>query len=260
MKSRMRHLATLCLAALAALAAQAHAASGCSAQSGAGRVPLVELYTSEGCSSCPPAERTLARLAPASANAPWLALSWHVDYWDELGWTDAYARPAYGARQSWLAQRNGRSQVYTPHVFVDGVESASDEQELRVALGQRGAAAVPAGTLLRMSLERDGAATSRLAVVAQAPAGTQLHLALAQNGLATHVGRGENAGATLHHDHVVRAWYGPLPMGEGPLQWTHTLDAQERRQFAAGEWVAFLEDPHDGRILQSLRLGACTPP
>src|SRR5580765_3864389 len=89
----------------------------CAAQRGASRPHLVELYTSEGCSSCPPADDWLRRL-PASAGV--VALAFHVDYWDYLGWRDRFADPRYSKRQQAQAGHDRASGVYTPQIVLDG--------------------------------------------------------------------------------------------------------------------------------------------
>lgn len=102
------------LLACALFAPAAHAAT-CSAASGPSRARLLELYTSEGCSSCPPAERWLSQLPPDSGVVP---LAFHVDYWDRLGWRDPFAQAAFSRRQR--ARNSKLGWVYTPQVMLDG--------------------------------------------------------------------------------------------------------------------------------------------
>ena len=103
----------------------AHAAPGeCSAKSGAGTAALVELYTSEGCDSCPPADAWLRKLPAAGAGSV-VPLSFHVDYWDYIGWKDPFANPAFGARQRELAAVNRARIVYTPQVMLGARRSRS---------------------------------------------------------------------------------------------------------------------------------------
>ena len=103
--------------ALAALSLAAAAGPVCKAGSGATAPVVVELYTSEGCSSCPPADRWLSTL---KGRPDVLALAFHVDYWDRLGWPDRFATAEGTARQWALARRDGSPQVYTPQVRVNG--------------------------------------------------------------------------------------------------------------------------------------------
>ena len=113
-------IVTLVLASLA-LAAPAHAATACRAVSDALVRPLVELYTSEGCDSCPPADRWFSSQFAASDTAQHaVALAFHVDYWDRLGWVDRFANAGYTERQYQAMHANGGSFVYTPQVLVQG--------------------------------------------------------------------------------------------------------------------------------------------
>src|SRR4029077_17045378 len=121
MNSRRFAICTLVAASSAALPAAGLAA--CDARSGPKTAALVELYTSEGCSSCPPADRQLSRLRQAlDSAAEVVPLALHVGYWDYIGWKDAYAQEAFGERQSWLVHANQQTTVYTPQFFVGGAE------------------------------------------------------------------------------------------------------------------------------------------
>lgn len=199
MPLRPRHPATaLCtsLAMLAATATPAAAAPGasCQARSAATAPVVVELYTSEGCSSCPPADRWLSTL---KGRPEVLALAFHVNYWDQLGWPDRFASPEGTARQHELAQRAGSRQVYTPQVIANG-------RDWRIWPRLPDAAGV---SPVVVSLSRDGDKVS-----AQVSAGpgtpTQLagYWAVLEDLHESRVRAGENAGETLRHDHVVRLY------------------------------------------------------
>ena len=201
----------LALVTLVAAAGPAAALAACSARSGPETAALVELYTSEGCSSCPPADAELRRIravvGPAAAVVP---LALHVDYWDYIGWKDPFSQPAFGKRQRWLVQVNHEDVVYTPHFFVGGVEVGTWRRALPVEVRERNARPARADIAVKASV----AANGKLVVEADAAArGGQaataaLYLAITESGLETKVARGENAGATLAHDHVVREWIG----------------------------------------------------
>ena len=114
-------LRIVAFAAACATAFPAQALQSCRAASGPQALPLVELYTSEGCDSCPPADRWLAKQFPAAAtDARALALAFHVDYWDRLGWADRFASPAYTERQYASMRANAATFVYTPQVLLQG--------------------------------------------------------------------------------------------------------------------------------------------
>lgn len=179
--------------------ALAQATASCSAQSGAVAPTVVELYTSEGCSSCPPADRWLASLRGRNDV---LALAFHVTYWDRLGWPDRFAAAAHTTRQYELAQRAGSRQVYTPQVVVDG----ADWRRWPALPGAQAApAAAPAAPALK--LERQGERV--VATVTAAPgADTRLagYWAVLEDRHRSRVIAGENRGETLRHDHVVRLY------------------------------------------------------
>src|SRR3569832_1871687 len=100
-------------------------AATCNAVSGASRNSLLELYTSEGCSSCPPADRWLSHLPDDAGVVP---LAFHVDYWDRLGWRDPFAQAAFSQRQR--ARNNGTGWVYTPQVMLDGKDYRTRQRGL----------------------------------------------------------------------------------------------------------------------------------
>ncbi|WP_163999601.1 DUF1223 domain-containing protein [Pyxidicoccus caerfyrddinensis] len=171
------------------------------------RTPVVvELYTSEGCSSCPSADAALSRLARAQPveGVELIPLGFHVDYWDDLGWKDAYASPAFSERQRRYALNGDDNRVYTPQMVVDGERSfVGDEAKARE---QAASAAKRAKVPLRVGARVDGdAAVLTVRLDAAPPAGTELWAALTEDGLSSRVTRGENAGRTLEHAAVVRA-------------------------------------------------------
>jgi hypothetical protein len=172
------------------------------APAAAGERPVVvELFTSEGCSSCPPADALLAELASRS---DLLALSFHVDYWDRLGWKDPFSSPAATQRQNGYARRLGLDAVYTPQIVVDGhwqtVGSDRDAVARAVAEARRAAVAVP----IALTLDRG---TARIALGAGRPgvSGAVLLLGFDRRHV-DRVGGGENDGRTLTHSDVVRGF------------------------------------------------------
>jgi hypothetical protein len=156
---------------------------------------VIELYTSEGCNSCPPADRWLASLRDEDALFTSVyPLAFHVDYWDRLGWPDRFARAAFSQRQRRYHSQNSLSAVYTPCVLASG-------REWR---GWRKGESWPRGKgtpgVLRLQLEKN-----RIRVVWEGERQLRLHLAWIGMGLSTEVKRGENAGKTLEHEFVVLA-------------------------------------------------------
>jgi hypothetical protein len=186
---------------IALLAPAVHAAT-CSAVSGDTRNRLVELYTSEGCSSCPPADRWLSRLSRDDDVVP---LAFHVDYWDRMGWRDPYAQAAFSQRQR--DRNRGSGWIYTPQVMLDGEDFRAWHRGLPSRPN------VPASslalTLDQMPERIDVQAENRFAAPA-AGRNARLYLALFENRLRSNVSAGENARRTLQHDHVVRQLVGPF--------------------------------------------------
>lgn len=157
---------------------------------------VVELFTSQGCSSCPPADRLLDKLA---ANGSTLApLAFHVDYWDELGWPDPFASPAWTERQRQYAAALGDKSVYTPELVVGGKTGmvGSNAALVSAAIGKAPRPALLAATTTWSA--------GGLEITAIAPADADVLVAIWEDGTKTKVPRGENAGETLRGDRVVR--------------------------------------------------------
>jgi len=233
---------------LSALLAAAAAVATCTATSPAHTVALVELYTSQGCSSCPPADRWLSKLDASDRVVP---LALHVGYWDYIGWKDPFARREFNERQRWLASLNGNRAVYTPGVFVQGHETPrwSDARGFDTAV--RAINGQPARARIELSARIDGgvveARASVSAVDARQP---QVLLALVQSGNTTKVNAGENRGETLTNDHVVKEWSGPLAPGNAIVQrWNASGIASDRLRL-----VALVQDADRGQLLQTVAL------
>jgi hypothetical protein len=205
-------LAAVLAAAAAPLAGAALAAGGsdggavCKAQSGPTSPTVVELYTSEGCSSCPPADRWLSTL---KGRPDVLPLAFHVNYWDRLGWTDRFATPEATARQYDLAHRAGENGVYTPQVIVDGQDWRSWPR-----LPKAGGAGAAVGVTL---LREGGVVTAQVASTTGGPSQLAGSWAVLEDNHDSKVRSGENAGETLRHDHVVRLYkpVGAWAAGQG---------------------------------------------
>jgi hypothetical protein len=239
---------------LAMPACAAHAAATCDVRSGALTRPLVELYTSEGCDSCPPADRWLsATFAPAG---PAIALAFHVDYWDRLGWTDRFASAAYTERQHRAADANGASFVYTPQALLQGHDLRWRDAGAQARIAA--AAAVAPRASIEVHAQRNGTSVAvRARAEVRDPAlrrGAFLALAYVDSGLVSEVKAGENRGRRLVHDHVVRAWVAS-PSGGG----TGDLAAEARFvvPVEAGRdarIVAFVQRSADADVLQAVDL------
>jgi len=194
-------------------------AASCSTRSGATRATLIELYTSEGCSSCPPADRWLSGFASKTGRqaAQVIPLAFHVDYWDSLGWRDRFASPKFTARQDERVGNNRGSFAYTPQILVNGRDSMAWRQARAPGELIPGATFAPGADLvLQLDTQSDGKISVNLEtkLLQASDAGHAVaYLALFENGLSSNVRAGENAGHQLRHDFVVRDWIGPLPVG-----------------------------------------------
>ena len=199
-------------------AACAWPAAGCHLESPQHRVPVVELYTSEGCSSCPPADRWLSGL-PGQGVSPDRAvlLAFHVDYWNQLGWPDRFSQAAFSARQREVAARASRGVVYTPQVVLDG---RALNQTYTFDAVERRLGAINSGPALASITADPTTESGKVQVRAQirltdlaARADAEAWVALFERGLSSRVTRGENAGKVLDHDFVVRELAGPFAIG-----------------------------------------------
>ena len=173
---------------------------------GATRPVLLELFTSEGCSSCPPADRLLETLDRAQpiAGARIIVLSEHVDYWNRLGWTDPFSSALFTERQQEYVARLHLDGAYTPQLVVDGQKDVvgSDEPAVRAAIMQ---AESQAKASIVLKAQRAGT-TANLEIDARGSGrGTRVYVALAEDHARSQVTRGENAGRNLSHVAVVRS-------------------------------------------------------
>ncbi|MBV0912903.1 DUF1223 domain-containing protein [Anianabacter salinae] len=163
---------------------------------------VVELYTSQGCSSCPPADELLAQLANRDDVIP---LSLHVDYWDYIGWKDVFADPAYTARQKAYARAAGHRTIYTPQMIVGGVDNVvgykpmmladfidthqETPEKVELALSR-----VDGNAVIRAEAPEGGAGTMIVQLVRYLPSQT------------VEIERGENAGKTITYHNIVTDW------------------------------------------------------
>ncbi len=239
-------------AALAVAPASWAADATCSARSASTAARVVELYTSEGCNSCPQADRWLSRMAPdVQVRADTVALAFHVDYWDRLGWKDRFASAAYTARQAQQQASNGAKFSYTPQVVMDGMDN-KDWINTRLPL-KAGASAQA-----QISLSRDGNQfNATVASVVGGPSRLAAYWAVTELNHVTSVKAGENEGVTLKHDFVVREYrpvtaWSSKPEAAVTLSFSPTTpgDVKHARQVNL-----VVVDADTGRPVQALKLG-----
>lgn len=230
-------------------------AATCQARSGAKTTALLELFTSEGCSSCPPAEKWHAGIKSSPSAIP---LAWHVDYWDRLGWKDRFAHPYATERQRAIAALEGSRTIYTPQSAVQSrsiyhTESAAIKARLEQTNSQNSAAVV--------SVQAEFATNKTVAVqlkIDNQGAAALGFVALVEDGLVSNVRSGENSGATLRHDHVVRQFAGPFNVGaNGNLNQSVNLTVPPDSNPARLSLVAWAETAR-GQVLQSVKLESLT--
>jgi len=203
---------------------------------------LVELFTSQGCSSCPPADELLRRIAQdPQLRGRAIPLAFHVDYWDHLGWRDPFSSREWSQRQGEYSNVMHRDGVYTPQVVINGSREmvGSNSSQIYRTIEEE-SKRKPEGSV---AIRRDG---GELVVRANAPRDAEVIVAIFENGASTNVLRGENGGRTIANDAIVRKL---VRVGKGTLE--------ERVKETLGPHmgaVAFLQDAQTKRVL------AATPP
>ncbi|HEX2223688.1 MAG TPA: DUF1223 domain-containing protein [Thermoanaerobaculia bacterium] len=237
-----------------ALLAQGGSASADPGQKKPGGPVVLELFTSQGCSSCPPADRLLSKLErnPRLAGKV-IPLSFHVDYWNYIGWTDPFSSPRWSERQRAYGRAFRSNRIYTPQLVVNGQSECvgSNEAEVMRRVG-RALAAEPAGRV-NLSVQpagNDGQLRLQVeALIARASkkeGNLDLWVAIYETGLTTPVGSGENASRTLKNDYVVRrlekAFTLPAAAGSRRSE-TVTLGLDKRWKRQNLGVAAFLQDP-----------------
>lgn len=255
----MRSTTTAAIATAIAALAYAASANACEAKSGAETASLIELYTSEGCSSCPPADRWLSQLVRDATPGPLVALAFHVDYWDYIGWRDRFASADHSRRQRERVAAAGGRIVYTPQVMLNGRDFRGwgSEPTLEREVARRRKTAPGAQLGIRLERAADGW-TVALDGKVTGGKGAQAWLAVYQDGLASEVKAGENAGHRLAHDRVVRRLFGPYAIApDGGLHAAARIDAALKLNPVPGGVAAFVQDASSGEVLQALALPFC---
>jgi hypothetical protein len=251
------------LLTIAIILMTAHASSILAAEPTTGPAVVVELFTSEGCSSCPPADALLAKLAKPDAmnDVELIPLALHVDYWNDLGWTDPYSSPEFTQRQRDYATALHARQIYTPQMIVDGANAfvGSDANKAKGAI--RSASKLGKGIIdLRVSPVQDGLHIS--IAITNLPAdrtdSADVQIAVTEDDLESNVARGENAGRKLKHLGVVRVMKSIGVVARSDTTFTGEYDlkldsAWHREQLKV---VTFVQQAHLGPILaaKSIRL------
>lgn len=166
---------------------------------------VLELYTSQGCAACPPADKLMEQLADSDEV---IALALHVDYWDYIGWADSFGQAAFSARQKSYARARGRASVYTPQMIVAGIDEVkgSAAQQIRAKINAH--LAEPFSRAVTLTLVEEGAQTLRLTATAQSALAyaADLHLIRYRDSAEVEILGGENAGQTITYRNIVTDW------------------------------------------------------
>jgi hypothetical protein len=250
MKSTPTKAASLAISLLQLVLVPVSAAQLCTAQSGPTRAAVIELYTSEGCSSCPPADQWLSTLKTSQAASGTVIQAFHVGYWDYIGWVDRFASPAHTTRQRKLASLNQLNSIYTPQAVRDGRDWPDWH---RAAPSSVAATKEPATVNIVL---REVAENQFEAVVTTVQAGTgtwSAYWSVTEHGHSSKVKSGENAGELLRHDYVVRQY---TQAGDYPLA-ANTPQKLTWRSIAATpghprQINLVVYDPKTGKTLQAV--------
>ncbi|PXX39962.1 DUF1223 domain-containing protein [Undibacterium pigrum] len=241
----------------ACLASSLQAAEICSKSSPAHTVALLELYTSEGCDSCPPADKTISRLYQSTGlnSEQVILLSLHVDYWDHLGWKDVFGKKTFTERQRHLADLAGSRTVYTPEIFIAGKEIRNWRNGMADDI--RRINQKPAMASLHLGIEKLADNKLYFNLQGNSRQDARLHFALIEQGLVSKIQAGENRGASLQHDFVAREWGDAYQLAAGkPASFASQLTLPVNAKRKNLSLLAFAQDKQ-GNILQALSLPIC---
>ncbi len=214
---------------------------------------VVELFTSEGCSSCPPADALLVKLSQLNGTQgpDVIVLGEHVDYWNHIGWTDRFSSPQFTSRQQGYAQHFGLASPYTPQMVIGGQQQLLGSDSAAVVRDINAAAKeeMPA----KVSLTRLGGNAVQVSVRAENTKG-RVFLAITEDGLSSEVKGGENGGRTLHHAGVVRELRTVGSLSHGSFDKKVELKLQRDWKPANLKLVVFTQQGDYGRILGAASL------
>ena len=226
---------------------------------------VVELFTSEGCSSCPPADAVLADLTAEARESgePVYTLAFHVDYWDRLGWKDPYSDAVYSQRQRAYGQALGLRNVYTPQMIVNGAAefNGSNRQRAEQVIDEelQKKAAQPTLTIKLSRFDPWEGPPERAVYLRYAAGGDLegqvLRVAVVERHLSTEVERGENRGRTLRHENVVR-WWQTVSLEEGG-DWAERMvriDPPADVDQTNASVIAYLQDVRTMRITAAAKV------
>ena len=210
---------------------------------------FLELYTSEGCSSCPPADRWLSQVVDdQELGLNVLALAFHVDYWDYIGWKDPYADPQYTKRQRQLGKKNRMSTIYTPGFFINTREARNTRSMIgKLQPDQQS----PSPLTLHLNVSKEPhQLTAKINSPDSDEKNARVQFIVFEDKLSSDVNSGENAGHTLSHQHVVRYLSPPLALNSST---SHTIPVKNHWDLN-NQGIAAVVKSVDGEYQQSVQL------
>jgi hypothetical protein len=211
---------------------------------------VLELFTSEGCSSCPAADELLERIQKEAGDKPVYVLAYHVDYWDRLGWRDIFSKSDFSKRQYWY-NHQFTSQVYTPQLILNGSSEfvGSDEQGIKSALAN--ALTGKAVVALTLQVKQQAHNLNIKYETGGMPAGGQLVIAVVQKHAVNRVKAGENEGRTLSHAQIVRnlSTFPILLQGQG----SESIPLPAGFDAHTWEVIGLIQNPETGEIISAAR-------
>ena len=208
---------------------------------------LVELFTSEGCSSCPPADAVLEEVQKKYSDKSILILGYHVDYWDKLGWKDIFSKAEFTERQNYYADVFHLNTIYTPQVIVNGKKEfiGSNKNKLISSIDEQLDEKPAMFIKLKATQNTSGKIDVSFSANENDSRNDQLILLLVQKMATNKIGRGENEGRTLHHINIVREIsYLPITAKESTTTFILSSDLKKEDIFVAG----FIQDKKSGKI------------
>ena len=256
------------LASAALLMAGEVGAASCTSparvSSGPATVGIAELYTSEGCDSCPPADKWFSTISYKKDGV--VPLAFHVDYWDYIGWKDRFASAIFSERQRDTVRRQGGRTSYTPQVMLNGQDQRRWSDQSQFSSGLKSIAGRAPRAILALELNAaaaglDAALTVTFPQTADR-ADAAVFIAITENNLSNRVTAGENRGVTLKHDHVVRTLLGPLSgeakdRAEGKLVISRPIALAQDWKRGDLSFVAFVQNLRSGEVYQALSTPVC---
>ena len=215
--------------------------------------PVIELYTSEGCSSCPRADDFLTRLGETmDEKFHAVPLAFHVDYWNRLGWEDPFSQAKFTDRQRWIAELNQQGSIYTPELVVTGVETRGGENIVDLVT-QTNTKPAQVSILLEATSSGDNKVQANLIIENTSGANKPgLFVALYENNIVREIKGGENKGRTMHYNYVVRHLSKETTLPEGETSRIFSMKIEPDWNIENLGVAVFVVNNKNGETLQAV--------